>query len=212
MWLGKFLDIEEDINELRDKIEEDLFDDIKKNKMTPLEFTIIETIFNSNALSGYDLILNLNKQFAGTWEAKSGTIYPILTKLERDGFLKSSMVKSPIGPLRKVYYLTEAGEELLKFKVYKNFTDQLKFVRNFLVELASIYIKSFPEKERENTIDEVGKSLKNIFNQVIESIPSTLEFKSICNFCGAEITRKAAFCPSCGASLMPSLNSETNSS
>ncbi|MFX1324911.1 MAG: PadR family transcriptional regulator, partial [Promethearchaeota archaeon] len=102
MWLGKFLDIEDDLEELKSEIKQELLDSLQKNKLTPLEFTIIETIFNSKQLSGYDLIRNLNRHFAGTWEAQSGTIYPILSKLERNGFLSAQKVKSPIGPLRKV--------------------------------------------------------------------------------------------------------------
>ena len=152
MWLGKFLDLEDDINELRSKIKEEIFDNLQKNKLTPLEFTIIESIFSNEQLSGYDLIKNLNKHFAGTWEAQSGTIYPILTKLERDGFLKAHKVRSPIGPLRKVYSLTKAGEELLKHKVNKNYLDQLKFIENFLIELSSIYVHSFPPDEKEKRV------------------------------------------------------------
>ena len=34
MWLGKFLDIEEDINELRSKIKEELLNSLQKNKLT----------------------------------------------------------------------------------------------------------------------------------------------------------------------------------
>ena len=78
-------------------------------KLTPLEFTIIETIFNNQQISGYDLIRILNDHFAGTWEAQSGTIYPILSKLKRDGFLAIKNVKSPVGPIKKVYSLTEAA-------------------------------------------------------------------------------------------------------
>ena len=84
MWLGKFLDLEDDIEMLRSKIKKEIFKKIKKRRLTPLEFTIIEVIFNSNALSGYDIIQTLNKHFAGTWKARSGTVYPILSKLERN--------------------------------------------------------------------------------------------------------------------------------
>ena len=61
MWLGKFLDLEDDIEELGSTIKKELLDSLQKSKLTPLEFTIIETIFNSQQLSGYDLIKNLNK-------------------------------------------------------------------------------------------------------------------------------------------------------
>ena len=201
MWLGKFLDLEDDIEELSSLIKEELLKSLQKSKLTPLEFTIIETIFNSQQLSGYDLIKNLNRHFAGTWEARSGTIYPILRKLEKDGFLKAKQVKSPIGPLRKVYSLTQVGEEILKFKVNKNYYDQLKFVENFLVELSSIFIHSFPDKDKSQKIKEIQDALNETFKNVMQNIPPTLDFKIMCNNCGAEIGREVAYCPSCGASL-----------
>ncbi|MHA1239185.1 MAG: helix-turn-helix transcriptional regulator [Promethearchaeota archaeon] len=201
MWLGKFLDLEEDIKELRTKIQKDLFQGIKKYKLTPLEFTILETVFNCMELAGYDLILNLNKHFAGTWEAQSGTIYPILSKLKRDGFLKVKSVKSPVGPIRKVYSLSEAGEEILKVKVNKNFLDQLNFVRNVLIELSSIYIQSYPIAEKEEKIKEVQNLIKKNLDIVIEAIPSTLKQKRKCEQCGNEIKQTASFCSSCGATL-----------
>ena len=201
MWLGKFLNLEDDIEELSSLIKEELIESLRKSKLTPLEFTIIETIFNSQQLSGYDLIKNLNRNFAGTWEAQSGTIYPILRNLEKDGFLKAKQVKSPIGPLRKVYSLTEAGEELLKFKVNKNYYDQLKFIENFLVELSSIFIHSFPNKEKNQKIAEIQNALNETFKSIMQNIPPTLEFKTMCNNCGSEIGREVAYCPNCGKSL-----------
>jgi DNA-binding PadR family transcriptional regulator len=208
MWLGKFVDLEEDLDELKEQIEKEIFKGIKKSKLTPVEFTIIETIFNFKGMSGYDLIQNLNKQFAGTWVAQSGTIYPILSKLERDGFLRSNMVKTPIGPLRKVYFLTEAGEEIIKLKVNKNFHDQLKFLENFLVELSSIYIRSNPRSERKEQMKLLEETLKETFQNVMERIPSILEYKDICENCGSEIGRKAAFCPYCGFGLTSENESE----
>ncbi len=209
MWLGKFLDLEEDIKNLRSRIKKGFFDSLKKDKLTPLEFTIIETIFNSKEQSGYDLINNLNKQFAGTWEAQSGTIYPILRKLENSGFLKSRTVKSPIGPLRKVYSLTEAGGAILKYKVNKNYLDQLKFTENFLVELSSIYIHSFPEEEKEEIIKEIKSLLEETFENVSLSLKLKFEFKAKCQECGSEINREAQFCPTCGTSLLPTIEGDT---
>ncbi len=212
MWLGKFLNLEEDLDELEDKIKQGILEDIKKNKITPLEFTIIETIFNSKELSGYDLILNLNRHFAGTWEARSGTIYPILSKLKKENFLKFRPVKSPIGPIRKVYSLTEAGEQILKVKVNKNFEDQLRFIENFLVELSSIYIQSFPENERNQRMEEVKNSLKEIIKNAVNKIPPTLDFKTRCSECGAEINRQALFCPICGSPITSKIkNNKTQS-
>lgn len=209
MWLGKSLDLEKDMEEIRSKIKREIFDNVKKRRLTPLEFTIIEHIFNNQIISGYDLIRVLNDHFAGTWEAQSGTIYPLLSKLKRDGFLKVKTVKTQVGPLRKVYSLSEAGEEILKVKVNKNFLDQLKFVRNVLVELSSIYINSFPEEVKEVKIKEVQKLMKELTEYVIETIPSSADFKIKCPNCGAEVGREGArYCPYCSASLFMEDNSK----
>ncbi|TFF86764.1 MAG: zinc-ribbon domain-containing protein [Promethearchaeota archaeon] len=202
MWLGKFLDLEDDMKEFRSKIQKQIFTNIKKNKLTPLEFTIIEAIFNNQQLWGYDLIRVLNDHFAGTWEAQSGTIYPILSKLKRDGFLKTIKVKSPVGPIKKVYSLTEAGEKILKIKVNKNFHDQLTFVENFLRELSTVYIHSLPESQREKGVRDVQELLKTISKNVITSIPSSVEIPNKCKKCGSEISRQEAkFCENCGEPL-----------
>ncbi|MFX0031107.1 MAG: helix-turn-helix transcriptional regulator [Promethearchaeota archaeon] len=196
------MDLEEDLNELKDKIKKEVLESITKSKITPLEFTIIETIFNNKELSGYDLILSLNKHFAGTWTAQSGTIYPILSKLKKEGFLKSRPVKSPIGPIRTVYSLTEAGEQILKTKVNKAFEDQINFIENFLIELSSVYIQSFPKSERIIRVEEVINLLGQTFENIKKNIPPTLEFKTLCPNCGAEITRKALYCPICGDAII----------
>ena len=209
MWLSKFLDLEEDLKNLRSKIKEEVFDNIKKNRLTPLEFTIIESIFNSKRIYGYDLIRILNEHFAGTWRAQSGTIYPILSKLKKNGFLKIERVKSDIGPIKKVYSLTKAGEEILKVKVNKNFQDQLNFIENFLVELASVYIHSFSEEIKEGKIEEVQNSIKKALENVIKNIPPTVEFKSLCPNCGARHGRNTGkYCSECGTALTSNESTE----
>ena len=207
MWLSKFLDLKEDVKGLTEDIKDAIFKDLKKERLTPLEFTILENVFNAEKITGYDLIQRLNDQFAGTWEAKSGTIYPILSKLKKNGFLAQKTVKSPIGPLKKVYFLTESGEKILKAKVGYNFLDQVQFVENFLVELATIYVKTFPKDKQKSKLREVRELLKDAMESVIKRIPLTTESK--CPNCGAHIEKKhAAFCSLCGAELSSQTVSE----
>ncbi|MHA1650437.1 MAG: helix-turn-helix transcriptional regulator [Candidatus Helarchaeota archaeon] len=208
MWLGKFLDLDEDFQEFSEEFRKELFKSITKPKLTPLEFTILESIYHSKQISGYDLIQNLNKHFAGTWEARSGTIYPILSKLKREGFLNAKKVKSPLGPLKKVYSLTEAGEKILKIKVNKNFSDQIRFIENFLIELSLIYIQSFPEdEERKKQCRWVQKLLRNMLENIIIRLNSKDKIdkwhERNCPGCNATIYRHdATFCPLCGTELI----------
>lgn len=202
MWLSKFLDLTDDIKTLRTELKTALFSERGSKKITPLEFTILEQVFNYKEISGYDLIQSLNRLFAGTWKAKSGTIYPMLSKLMSNGFLKVKTVKSPIGPLKKVYTLTKGGEELLKYKVNKNFKDQIRFLENFIIELSSIYIHSFPEDEQPEQMRETQKLIHDVLSRIAEGISLGVEFKMKCSNCGVEMDRSnAAFCSTCGSAL-----------
>jgi DNA-binding PadR family transcriptional regulator len=202
MWKGKILELKKDLQELKSLFKKKIFKDITRDKLTPLEFTILESIFNNKAFSGYDLIQYLTQHFAGQWEAHSGTVYPILSRMKADGFLDVKEVKSPLGPLRKVYYLTEAGEAILKFKVSKGFLDQLKFIENFLIDFSAIYIHTFPEEKQEEQIVAVQEEIKKTLENVIREIPSTVDFKKVCPSCKAAIDRSdATYCPFCGSPL-----------
>ena len=203
MWLGKFLDLKEDMEGLSAEIKKNIMSKIKKDKLTPLEFTLLETIFNNpEGMYGYDLIDALNQHFAGTWEAKSGTIYPILSKLKRDGFLKSKNVKSPIGPIKKVYSLTDVGIEIIKRKVSINFIEQIKFMENFLIELLKIYLNTVLEEEKEEKSNEVYDLIDETFENVKNAL-NFKEFKKVCPHCNTETSRRgSAYCSYCGSSLL----------
>lgn len=43
-----------------------------------------------------------------------GTMYPLLNRLKRDGYLAYEWVESPAGPPRKYYRITDHGHELRK--------------------------------------------------------------------------------------------------
>ena len=60
---------------------------------------------------GYEVAQRL--QAAGFADVLEGTVYPALTRLEREGRLATRLVPSPSGPARKYYRLTDAGHEAL---------------------------------------------------------------------------------------------------
>lgn len=198
--MGKFLDISEDLEELKkSKKIGKIFDKINKKRLTPLEFTILESILQNNGISRSYLIEILNEKFAGTWKAKSGSIYPKISKLKARGYLEDKKVKSPIGPLTTIYTITKAGREIVKTKINKNFDNQITFIHNFLIELSSIYIKSFPIKEQDQVLQNIIFKLKNKFRDIIEKIPKTLKPMKTCPECGLKfpIDEDINFCPEC---------------
>ncbi|GHI01047.1 PadR family transcriptional regulator [Neobacillus kokaensis] len=60
---------------------------------------------------GYELSKKL--QEAGLEDVSEGTIYPVLLRLQKNGYICGEMQPSESGPNRKYYYLTEAGDKVL---------------------------------------------------------------------------------------------------
>lgn len=61
---------------------------------------------------GYELLVRLEKSgFEGLME---GTLYPVLTRLEKKALIACRKEKSPYGPIRKYYSITDAGRDSLR--------------------------------------------------------------------------------------------------
>lgn len=58
---------------------------------------------------GYELVTRMRE--AGLESIAPGTVYPVLSRLERDGHVESFLVPSPSGPARKYYRPTPQGRE-----------------------------------------------------------------------------------------------------
>ena len=60
---------------------------------------------------GYEILARLEK--SGFEAVLEGTLYPVLTRLEKRGHIACRKEKSPYGPIRKYYSATPAGVEAL---------------------------------------------------------------------------------------------------
>ncbi|MET3574218.1 PadR family transcriptional regulator [Bhargavaea ullalensis] len=64
---------------------------------------------------GYEMVEKLGEH--GLTMVSEGSIYPVLLRLQKEGYVMTVTRPSPNGPRRKYYRLTEAGEaELAAFK------------------------------------------------------------------------------------------------
>lgn len=78
-----------------------------------LEGCVLSIINDGNCYSG-DLATRLKD--CGIDDISSGTIFPLLLRLEKDGLVSTYKVPNDLGPMRKYYQLTDKGEtELAKF-------------------------------------------------------------------------------------------------
>lgn len=72
-------------------------------------------IISKKEIYGYELVQELRR--FGFDTIVGGTVYPLLQKLEKQHLIKAELKKSPDGPDRKYFSLTDTGEEyLVNFK------------------------------------------------------------------------------------------------
>jgi len=122
--------------------------------LSPIEFIVLAHLRNRelrNAQTlgqyGYEMINELNQMFAGSWEAKSGTIYPILSKLDTEKeYIRGENKPSPLGPTKKVYELTDKGRQLIDNVVRANYKSDIEFILHYF-ELLSPFMHHFDNDE-----------------------------------------------------------------
>ena len=64
---------------------------------------------------GYEILTKLEE--AGFQNIGEGTLYPVLTRLEKKGYILCRKEKSPFGPIRKYYSASDDG--IRHFKLFK---------------------------------------------------------------------------------------------
>ncbi len=80
---------------------------------------------------GYEILSVL--EAAGFENMAEGTLYPVLTRLDKKGAISCRKEKSPLGPIRKYYSITADGEKRYQeFK--KNFKQLVINAGNILNE------------------------------------------------------------------------------
>lgn len=61
---------------------------------------------------GYEILAELETY--GFETLGEGTLYPVLTRLDKNGYICCRKAKSPLGPVRKYYSITEKGNSRLE--------------------------------------------------------------------------------------------------
>ena len=88
------------------------------------------SIISRGETYGYEILLVLNKY--GFKDIYEGTLYPLLTRMEKKGIISCRIGKSPLGPKRKYYTITKAGEQYYEDfkKVFKEMTSKANDIIN----------------------------------------------------------------------------------
>jgi PadR family transcriptional regulator PadR len=78
---------------------------------------------------GYELVSEISKNI----EISDGTIYPILRRLNQEGYFSTYLQESQEGPPRKYYKLTDLGKST-KEELLTEWSELVKGVSNILSE------------------------------------------------------------------------------
>jgi PadR family transcriptional regulator, regulatory protein PadR len=87
-----------------------------------LEYCVL-ALLRDQPRYGFDLVRTLGA--ADGLVTSEGTIYPLLSRLRRDGLVTTTWHESPSGPPRRYYELTEQGQRALSLFTteWDRFTD-----------------------------------------------------------------------------------------
>lgn len=69
------------------------------------------SLIEDEASYGYEMVAKLKDR--GLDLASEGSIYPLLSRLQKQGLIEGYLVQSPSGPARKYYRMSETGRETL---------------------------------------------------------------------------------------------------
>jgi len=76
-----------------------------------VELLVLWLLVREGELHGYAIVQQL--QSLGRLVAGESTVYPVLKRLEADGYVAAKWSEAESGPPRKYYRLTDAGSEFL---------------------------------------------------------------------------------------------------
>ena len=84
---------------------------------------------------GYELIQDIDSKTEGGWRPGAGSLYPILKKMVRDGYIKAETATSPA--TRRTYQITAEGvKNLAEAKhMFSSFQHRWNNLRNLFIEL-----------------------------------------------------------------------------
>ncbi len=86
------------------------------------------SIIREEASYGYEMVAKLRER--GLDLTSEGSIYPLLSRLQKQGMIEGYLVQSSEGPARKYYRMSDKGLEILEqwTDEWKNFRDSVDTV------------------------------------------------------------------------------------
>ncbi|WXG40404.1 MAG: PadR family transcriptional regulator [Candidatus Freyarchaeum deiterrae] len=96
---------------------------------------IVLALLKTESMHGAEISKRMHTISDGKIELKPGTIYPLLKRLQVDGWIRSESFhpEGERGPERHVYYLTNSGDKLFQ-EMLGYFTESISNLLSFMDE------------------------------------------------------------------------------
>jgi PadR family transcriptional regulator PadR len=117
---------------------------IKQLRKGILELAILGCLYHESHY-GYSLVKTLSGE--GDITLTEGTIYPILSRLAKEGLIRSEWIESQQGPPRKYYSVTAGGK-----KTFEVLNGEFKKLAELIVDVKKEPEKKGQEKERKKIL------------------------------------------------------------
>lgn len=88
---------------------------IDKSLLSGSNSMLLMKLLEEKDMYGYEMIETLRERSMNVFELKAGTLYPILHKLEEQGYVRT-YEEEACGKVRKYYCLTRPGKKQLQLK------------------------------------------------------------------------------------------------
>lgn len=132
---------------------------------------IFLALLSKKPMHGYDIKNAFEELLSGQWSLNFGQVYTTLTRLERDGLVEIEEIKSEDKTEKKIYRLTENGQEQLdqwlkQEAEWSVFQDEISF-----------QISAYELIDR----DKASELLKNYQNYLLQLIGELVQKKKAVN-------------------------------
>ncbi|MDH4213315.1 MAG: PadR family transcriptional regulator [Candidatus Odinarchaeota archaeon] len=121
-------------------------------KLTPIQLLIMIQLLESPKY-GYEILSSLRNGFKGSWEPKTGTIYPALQSLEKKAFITSNLQDN-----KTHYSLTKQGKSMIDDMsnyVAEYIMFNTKFIESTVASLPADFTQEVFSKIHNSGIDEI---------------------------------------------------------
>ena len=85
-----------------------------KGLLSGTTMLLLLSLLSEKDCYGYEIIRELKELSEDVFQFKEGTLYPVLHKMEADGYVKSYRQEAENGKTRTYYQITGLGNEQLK--------------------------------------------------------------------------------------------------